>query len=174
MLDSLRPPGLSPAKLLCPWDSPRMNTGMGCHVLLQGIVSTKGLNPRLLFVRQLLGGACVCVFFFFLMWTILKIFIEFVIILLLFYTLDFWPRGMCDLSSPTRGQTHTPCTGRWSCNHWTDRESPSWVLLALVQSACGLSVVACVLSFMSRCSRLLLYIFSPDQQSVTSPHSHDF
>src|SRR5574342_695802 len=24
-----------PAKLLCPWDSPGENTGVGCHVLLQ-------------------------------------------------------------------------------------------------------------------------------------------
>ena len=32
------------------------------------------------------------------MWTIFKVFIEFVTILLLFYILDFWPGGMCDLS----------------------------------------------------------------------------
>ena len=37
---------------------------------------------------------------FFLMWTIFKVFIEFVTILLLFYVLVFWPRGMWDLSSP--------------------------------------------------------------------------
>ena len=40
--------------------------------------------------------------FFFLMWTIFKVFIEFVTILLLFYVLVFWPRGMWALSSPTR------------------------------------------------------------------------
>ena len=172
MFDSLRPCGLSPAKLLCPWDSPCMNTGMGCHALLQRIFSTQGLNHVSFLSGRFLVGACFLFFFF--MWTILKTFIEFVIILLLFYVLDFWPRGMWDLSSPTRGQAHTPCIRRWSCNHWTDRERPSCFLLALLQSACGLSVVACVLSFMSRCSRLLLYIFSSDQQSVTSPHSPDF
>ena len=36
--DSLRPRGLMPARLLCPWDSPGKNTGVGCHFLLQGIV----------------------------------------------------------------------------------------------------------------------------------------
>ena len=36
------------------------------------------------------------------MWTIFKVFIEFVTILLLFYVLVFWPRGTWDLSSPTR------------------------------------------------------------------------
>ena len=34
--DSLRPHGLSPAKLLCPWDFPGQNTGMGCHSSCRG------------------------------------------------------------------------------------------------------------------------------------------
>ena len=46
--DSLRPHGLQPARLLCPWDSPGKNTGVGCHALLQGIFPTQGLNPLLL------------------------------------------------------------------------------------------------------------------------------
>ena len=36
------------ARLLCPWDFPGKNTGMGCHSLLQGIFLTQGLNPHLL------------------------------------------------------------------------------------------------------------------------------
>ena len=35
--DSLRPRGLPPTRLLCPWDSPDKSTGVGCHFLLQGI-----------------------------------------------------------------------------------------------------------------------------------------
>ena len=34
-----------PARLLCPWDSPGKNTGVGCHVLLQRIFSTQGSTP---------------------------------------------------------------------------------------------------------------------------------
>ena len=34
-----------PARLLCPWDFPGKNTGVGCHFLLQGIFPTQGLNP---------------------------------------------------------------------------------------------------------------------------------
>ena len=30
-----------------PWDSPGKNTGVGCHALLQGILSIKELNPFL-------------------------------------------------------------------------------------------------------------------------------
>ena len=44
--DSLQPYGLySPPGAL---DSPGKNTGVGCHVLLQGIFLTQGLNLRLL------------------------------------------------------------------------------------------------------------------------------
>ena len=42
------PLGLQPTSLLCLWDSRRKNTGVGCHVLLQGIFPTQGLNPHLL------------------------------------------------------------------------------------------------------------------------------
>ena len=42
----LWPHGLWPAKLLCPWNLPGKNTGMGCHSLLQGIF--QGSNPSLL------------------------------------------------------------------------------------------------------------------------------
>ena len=37
----------------------------------------------------------------------------------------FWPQGLCDINSPTRNQTCTPCIGGWSFNHWTTRETPS-------------------------------------------------
>ena len=36
-----------PAGLLCPWDSPGKDTGVGCHALLQGIFPTQGSNPSL-------------------------------------------------------------------------------------------------------------------------------
>ena len=48
MSDSLLPYGLQPARLLCAWDSPGKNTGVGGHVLLQGIFLTEGLNLHLL------------------------------------------------------------------------------------------------------------------------------
>ena len=44
----LWPHGLQPARLLCPWDFPGKNTGMGWHFLLQGIFPTQELNPCLL------------------------------------------------------------------------------------------------------------------------------
>ena len=42
------PSALYFAKLLCPWDSPGKNTGVGCHFLLQGIFLTQGSNLCLL------------------------------------------------------------------------------------------------------------------------------
>ena len=46
--DSLRPHGLQPTRLLCPWDSPGKHTGMACHFLLQGMFLTQGSNLCLL------------------------------------------------------------------------------------------------------------------------------
>ena len=40
--------GLYPTRLLCPWDSPDKNNGVGCHALLQGIFLNQGLNLCLL------------------------------------------------------------------------------------------------------------------------------
>ena len=34
--------------LLCPWDFPGKNTGVGCQFLLQDIFPTQGSNPHLL------------------------------------------------------------------------------------------------------------------------------
>ena len=48
MSDSLRPGGLWPTRLLCRWDSPGKNTGVGYNFLLHGIFLTHGSNPRLL------------------------------------------------------------------------------------------------------------------------------
>ena len=36
--------GLYPTRLLCPWDFPGKNTGVGCHFLLQGIFLTQDWN----------------------------------------------------------------------------------------------------------------------------------
>ena len=45
---TLQPHRLNPVRLLCPWNPPGKNTGVGCHFLLQVIFSTKGLNSHLL------------------------------------------------------------------------------------------------------------------------------
>ena len=39
---SLWPHGLWPTRLLCPWDFPGKDTGVGCHALLQRIFLTQG------------------------------------------------------------------------------------------------------------------------------------
>ena len=43
----LRPHGLQPAKLLCPWNSPGQTTGVGSCSLLLGIFPTYGSDPGL-------------------------------------------------------------------------------------------------------------------------------
>ena len=54
MSDSLYPHGLEPARLICPWNSPGRNTGVGCHFLLHGVFPTQESNPDLPHSRQIL------------------------------------------------------------------------------------------------------------------------
>ena len=56
MSDSLRPLGLEPTRLLCPWDSGK-NTGVGCHALPQGIFPTQASNLRLLCLLRWQAGS---------------------------------------------------------------------------------------------------------------------
>ena len=46
---NLRPHRWQPTRLLCPWDSPGKNTGVGCHFLLQ-CVKVKSLSHSQLLV----------------------------------------------------------------------------------------------------------------------------
>ena len=41
-------------RLLCPWNSPGKNSGVGCHSLVQRIFLTQGSNLGLLHCRQIL------------------------------------------------------------------------------------------------------------------------
>ena len=38
---------MQPKRLLCPWDFPGENTGVGCHFLLHEVFPTQGSNPGL-------------------------------------------------------------------------------------------------------------------------------
>ena len=52
MFDSLATHVLLPARLLCQWDFPGMNTRLSCY--FQGIFPTQGSNPHLLHFRWIL------------------------------------------------------------------------------------------------------------------------
>ena len=43
---ALRPHELKPTKLLCPWNSPGRNTGVGSHSLLQRIFHDLGIETE--------------------------------------------------------------------------------------------------------------------------------
>ena len=89
------------------------------------------------------GHGCVLVnlflktFFFWLGTIFLKVFVDFVTILLLFYGLVLWPRGIWDPSSLTRDQTRSPCNGRQSLNHWATRKIPNKSLFAEINIKCA-------------------------------------
>ena len=75
-------------------------------------------------------GASLCFSFI-----IFKVCIESVTILLLFCILDFWLRGMWDLSSPARDRTHTL---EDNVSHWTTREVPEKASLERVLNKASL------------------------------------
>ena len=54
MSNSLRPHVLKPVRLLCSWNSPGKNTGVGIHSLLQGDLPNSGIKLGLLHRRQIL------------------------------------------------------------------------------------------------------------------------
>ena len=55
--DALQPHGLHPTRLLCPWDFPGKDTGVGCHFLLQGNFQTQGSSLRLLSLLHWQAGS---------------------------------------------------------------------------------------------------------------------
>ena len=62
--DSLPPHELQPSRLLCPWNSPGRNMGVGSHFPLPGDLPNPGLNTGLLHCRQILyhQGSCIRLF----------------------------------------------------------------------------------------------------------------
>ena len=42
--------GLQPARLLCPWNPPGKDIGMGCHFLLQGNLPDPGIEPGVSYI----------------------------------------------------------------------------------------------------------------------------
>ena len=64
LCQTLATPQTVAPRLLCSWDSPSKNTGMGCHFLHQEIFPTQELNPGLLHCRWILyqlsyKGSCI-------------------------------------------------------------------------------------------------------------------
>ena len=56
-LTLLQSHGLWSVRLLCPWDFPGENTGVGCRFLLQGIFPTQGSNQCLLHLLHWQAGS---------------------------------------------------------------------------------------------------------------------
>ena len=57
MSDSMQLYGLQPVRLLCSWDSPGKNTGLGCHAILQGIFLIQESNPCFLCLLHWQAGS---------------------------------------------------------------------------------------------------------------------
>ena len=77
---------------------------MGTEVTIQ---PAPGENVVLSFIDELRMQDIHFIYLFIFDMDLFKVFIEFFTTLLLFNVLVLWPRGMWDLSSPTRDRAHT-------------------------------------------------------------------
>ena len=135
---TLRPHGLWPTRLHCPWDFPGKNTGVGCHSLSRGsswprdqnCVSCISWIGRWIlylwttnFIQKISGlpqSMHLCAPTLSLRnWTISLVLIKKYI---------YW-----DLSALPRVEPTAPACGlaAWSLNHWTARETPELSLSAI-------------------------------------------
>ena len=106
----LRPHGLQPARLHCPWDFPGKNTGVSCKSLLQGIFPTQGSNLCLLHCRQILYS-----------WAIRDPLIRLLLLLLLN---RFSPVRLC-ATPETAAHQASPSLGFSRQEHWSGLPFPS-------------------------------------------------
>ena len=102
------------------------------YMTLSNNKDLRSFSDRPPFLKIGTFSSCHSLFF---MCSILKVFIEFVKILLLFYILFFWSRGMWNFSSLARNQTHTPYIGRQILTTGPPGKSPGVILYAS-QSLC--------------------------------------
>ena len=59
MSNSFQPYGLLPTRLLCPWNFPGKDIGVGCHFLYQGIFLSQGSTLGLLLGRRILDHCAI-------------------------------------------------------------------------------------------------------------------
>ena len=117
--NSLHSHGLKPARLLCPWDSPGQNTGVGrCSPLpliphLQGIFPTQGLNPGFLQCRQILYHQSHQEAPWILEWVAYP-----------------FSRG----SSPPRNPMGVSCIAGWFFTNWATREAKVKLVCSIYQA----------------------------------------
>ena len=96
-----------------------------CSTFVDTSIGFPQWSPAVLKLSYNIIKAKICLYFKDLFYVdIFKVFTEFVTMLILFYVLFYWPRGMWDFRSLTRDGTCIPYTGRESFNHWTATEVP--------------------------------------------------
>ena len=120
MSNSVWPAGLSPGRLLCPWNPPGKNTGVGCDFLFQGISPTQGLNPHLLHLLHWQVGSLLLMplgspqyLLIWLCWVLVK-------------TCGIFHCPTCYLVSWAGIEPGTPAPGVWSLKHSDPMEVSFW------------------------------------------------
>ena len=127
-------------------DSPGKNTGVGCHIPLQGIFSTQGSNPGLPHCRRIL------------------------------YWLSHQGSPYLDLSPPRRGPTPDTFdpANFWQAISWHLAALKNWAIFCLFPIFSGLFTLKIKTPFLNECDHWgkKLALFFPDQQSKWELNYH--
>ena len=147
--NSLRPHGLQPSRLLCPWNFAGKNTGADCHFLLQGVLPAQGSDASLSVSctgRQVLCTSAA--------WEAPAVCISSV--QSLSHVLLLRPHGLqhtrLSCPSPTPGVYSNSCPSSWWCH---PAISSSIILLS-----------SCLQSFLASGSFPMSQFFTSDGQSI--------
>ena len=147
--NSLRPHGLQPSRLLCPWNFAGKNTGADCHFLLQGVLPAQGSDASLSVSctgRQVLCTSAA--------WVAPAVCISSV--QSLSHVLLLRPHGLqhtrLSCPSPTPGVYSNSCPSSWWCH---PAISSSIILLS-----------SCLQSFLASGSFPMSQFFTSDGQSI--------
>ena len=113
MSDSLWSQGLGPTRLLCPWNFPGKNTGVGYLFLLQGSFPTQGSNSHLL---------CILLWKANFLPLVLPGKPKRLVLLLLFshsvVSGSLWPRGLQHTSPPRPSPSPRACSNSRPWSRW--------------------------------------------------------
>ena len=120
--DPLQPHGLQPARLLCQWDFPGKNTGVGCHFFLQGIFLTQGSNPHLLCLLHWQAGSFTTGATWEAPWEVLKpsslLFSRSVV------SNSLWPHGLQHARLPWPSPSPGACSDLCPLSRWCQPSCP--------------------------------------------------
>ena len=127
MSNSLQLHGLYPTRLLCPWNSPGKNTGVGCHILLQQLMKDNKCRLEYSGFSASVEEKCGC--FPYLNWSVDSMYLE-------TGTMPMWLPNLWSKS----------CYKKTDHLKSFEMTLPNWIIIIMMPAACLFSTSVLYLS----------------------------